>query len=182
MPHDFRQFAKAGLFLLGFAARDLVAQSTSVPEVGARIRIQTAASQGKWLVGNLASMDTLSVVLEQNPRKTTTVLFENIPPQTFPLSSVRALQVSRGKHGRLQRAIIGAAIGAVLGTVVIGAVGAALTLCDNCEESGFGALAGLFLGPPLGGLFGGGVGIATAPERWQAVPIPGRVGISAAAR
>lgn len=182
MPHDFRQFAKVGLFLLGFAAKDLVAQSTTLPEVGARIRVQTVASQGTWLVGNLTSMDTLSVILGQNPRKTTTGVFENTPPHTFPLSSVRVLQVSRGKHRKLQRAIVDAAIGVVLGTVVIGAVGAALTQCDNCTESGIGVLAGLFLGPPLGGLFGGGVGIATAPERWQAVPIPGRVGISAGTR
>lgn len=182
MPHDLRQFAKVSLFLLGLAAGDLVAQSTTVPEVGTRIRIQTVASERTWLVGKLTSIDTLALVIDQNPRKTTGVLFDNISTLTFPLSSVRGFQVSRGKHGRLERAIIGAAIGAVLGTVVIGAIGAALTQCDNCEESGIGVLAGPVLGSPIGALFGGSVGIASAPERWQAVPIPGRLGISADTR
>lgn len=125
MSHGPWQFAKVGLFLLGFAARDLLAQSTTVLEADARIRVQTVASQRQWLVGKMISMDTISVVLGQNTRKTATVLFEDIRTQTFPLSSVRALQVSRGKHGRLERAILGAVIGAIVGTVVIGGIGAA---------------------------------------------------------
>lgn len=137
---------------------------------GARVRVQTLSQPNEWHVGNVASIDSTSVTLAGKRINAIGGVDSYAQPYVASLSTVQQLEVSRGRYKRMERGVIGALLGAAIGTVTIGAAGWSLTQCSNCEESGIGVLAGVFLGPPIGGIFGAMVGVAHAPERWEPVP------------
>lgn len=163
------------VFLLSLSPGNSMAQSALALEAGTRVRVETKAAPSEWKVGYLTSIDSLNIALEDDPKRAMrSTHIALTPPYTAPLAALRGLEVSGGTYRTARRGVVGALVGAVLGTVAIGAIGVAMTQCD-CDESGIGVLAGPILGPPVGGLFGALVGIVTAPERWKAVAIPGRI-------
>ena len=136
----------------------LVAQPTQAPvPVGARVRVGAPPRAG-WTTGTVAAADSARIVLFSAPAAA----------DTFLLSSIRMLEVSRGR-ARAARARAGAGIGLAGGAlvgVVAGAIGGRYYVS---RERNLIAAGGGVLGALGGSIVGGFVGAATAPERWLRV-------------
>jgi hypothetical protein len=138
----------------------LTAQTTGQLQVGARVRL--VSLEGKRTVGRLAGFTDDSVSLVSSAHA---VAFDQ-------LSKV---EVSGGKR-RLRGAMIGGALGLVIGAVSGGLAGSALyrearSDCDNVvcvvvADPHIGAAAGVYAGGALGLLTGALVGSMVKNERW----------------
>jgi hypothetical protein len=147
------------------------AQSTADLREGTRVRIAEAAA-GR-LVGTVSAV-----------RGDTLVVRSGNDVRAVPFSSIRVLQVSRGRPPRLASALEGGAIGLVTGSAA-GAAGAVLgTLvsgddCDRegedllCFSTGTWALVGVIIGAPFGAASGAVAGFLFPRERWRSIGLPG---------
>lgn len=97
-----------------------------------------------------------------------------------PISSIRTIQVSRGRPPRLASALEGGAIGLLTGAIGGAALLAipSLLVPDACDREGDGvlcfstaewALVGVAIGAPLGAASGALVGFLSPRERWRRV-------------
>jgi hypothetical protein len=147
-------------------------QAQAAEELAAGTRVRVAAPATGRLVGTVSEVrgDTLLVLSRRGVH-------------ALPLSSVRTLQVSRGRPTRLASALEGGAAGLVLG-VVSGAAGAVLgdlTISDDdcnggeddllCFSTGQWALIGALAGAPLGVAYGAVAGFVFPRERWRSVGV-----------
>ncbi|HEV2148633.1 MAG TPA: hypothetical protein VGR37_14610, partial [Longimicrobiaceae bacterium] len=90
--------------------------------------------------------------------------------QVLPLDAVQALEIGAGRS-RTRSTLRGAAIGAGVGAVAIGALGYAAVRDDTQSDPGLNALwMGGFFGAPLGGALGGLAGWSVGTERWVRLP------------
>ena len=138
----------------------LVAQTTGQLQVGARVRL--VSLEGKRTTGTLAGFTADSVSLVSSAHA---VAFDQ-------LSKV---QVSGGKR-RLRGAMIGGALGLVIGAVGGGLAGSAIyrearsdcenVVCVVVTDPHIGAAAGVYAGGALGLLTGAIVGSMLKNERW----------------
>jgi hypothetical protein len=167
-----------GLVLLS-ALLPLHAQSEGAVEVGARVRVVAAASDGalqRPLVGTVAShrVDTLvlAVAGETNPR-------------AMPLAQVREIALFRGggTHART-----GAFVGAAAGGVALGALiyldeSSSATCRTQCTYENPAVvpmtLLGIAAGAVGGGYVGRRVGALFPAERWEVLPLD-RLGVALA--
>lgn len=138
----------------------LVAQPPRVPlPVGARVRV-AAAPRSDWVVGRLSHADSVRIVLRAAP---------GAIPDTFPLTAIQALEVSRGRPRALR-----VGIGMVVGGVAVGtAAGLIAKVLVRGEPDGELVVGAAVVAGVAGGVIAGGaVGGLTAPERWRRVPVP----------
>lgn len=164
-----RVLVLAGAALLAIPA---AARAQPMEELAAGTRVRVAAPATGRLVGTVSAVrgDTLLVLSRGGVH-------------ALPLSSVRTLQVSRGRPTRLESALEGGAAGLVLG-IVGGAAGAVLgdlTISDGdcngseddllCFSTGEWALIGAVAGAPLGVAYGAVVGFVFPRERWRSVGV-----------
>jgi hypothetical protein len=141
-------------------------------ELAAGTRVRVAAPATGRLVGTVSEVrgDTLLVLSRGGVH-------------ALPLSSVRTLQVSRGRPTRLASALEGGAVGLVLG-IAGGAAGAVLgdlttsdEGCDGSEDdllcfsTGESALIGAVVGAPLGVAYGAVAGFVFPQERWRSIGV-----------
>jgi hypothetical protein len=181
MNDDARSYclhtALAGLVVLAFAisAVSVGAQPTSDVAIGARVRVMSSSTK-EWRTGSLLSLDSAAVVVRQKGPHTPIGQKVELPaPDVFPISEVRAIEVSRGRHGRAIYTIGGSALGLITGALVGGVLGAGAGCGGHCEgEEGYAMITGMALGAPLGVIIGGTFGFSHSPERWESVPIHGR--------
>lgn len=157
-------FACAALLGVPAAVR---AQTVADLSAGTRVRV-AAASTGR-LVGTVAGV-----------RGDTLLLMSREGVHALPLSTIRALQVSRGRPPRLAGAVEGGAIGLATGVAggVAGALIADLALPDRCDtgesdllcfSTGEWALIGAMVGAPFGAASGAVAGFVFPRERWRSV-------------
>lgn len=150
-------------------AEPLPARAQSVAELPAGTRVRVAAPATGRLIGTVSEVrgDTLLVQSRKGMH-------------AVPVSSIRDLQVSRGRPPRVASALEGGAIGLLTGAVGGAAMLAlpALVVPDACDREGDGvlcfsagewALVGVVLGAPLGAASGAVVGFAFPRERWRSV-------------
>jgi hypothetical protein len=177
MQNDSKRLMMVAALMLSCLSQALRAQETEIPPVNSLVRVQTDADKG-WRVGYVRSSDSEQLVLSSNrPLRTATSTTSPPNVRSIPFSTMQRLERSRGKHRRFESAVGGAILGVIGATLAIGTVGYFVTQCSDCEESGIGMLFGIFLGPPIGALFGAAVGVSKAPEVWVPVNIPARTGI-----
>ena len=141
------------------------------------LRVRVVRNDGKATVGFISSTtsDSLSIIGAKG----------KAPAQTFSLSDVSHVDVSRGRSrakGAALKGLMGLGIGALAG----GAIGAATYTESNgcepgpdnwclfdclvvCSRGQAAVLAGV-LGSGAGLLIGTAIGIATGWERWESVP------------
>lgn len=150
----------AGLALVSASlpCTTLDAQELPVTLVGSRVRIRTAA-RSSWLVGTARVHTRDSLVLEPSGVDAASV--------TVATGDILTLEVHRGRRGHW---LLGAAIGAVVGSVGP-FIWARATFCDargrgdgSCGGADF-LLAGIGFG--AGGLVGAGVGALIQSDHWQ---------------
>lgn len=151
------------------AAAPPAARAQSRAELAAGTRVRVAEHAARPLVGTVTQVrgDTLLVLARGEVH-------------ALPLSSIRSLQVSRGRPPRLASALEGGAIG-----LLSGAIGGAASLAlpslvvpDDCgrEQDGLlcfstgeWALLGVLLGAPLGAASGAVAGFVFPRERWRSI-------------
>jgi hypothetical protein len=142
-------------------------QSTADLPAGTRVRV-TEQATGR-LVGTVTEV-----------RRDTLLVLARGEVHALPISSIRTLQVSRGRPPRLASALEGGAIG-----LLTGAIGGAASLAipslvvpDACDREGDGvlcfstgewALVGVVIGAPLGAVSGAVAGFVFPRERWRSV-------------
>lgn len=142
-------------------------QSTADLPAGTRVRVVEQAT-GR-LVGTVTEV-----------RRDTLLVLARGEVHALPISSIRTLQVSRGRPPRLASALEGGAIG-----LLTGAIGGAASLAipslvvpDACDREGDGvlcfstgewALVGVVIGAPLGAVSGAVAGFVFPRERWRSV-------------
>jgi hypothetical protein len=149
----------------------LRAQSVADLAPGARVRVVDPGT-GR-IVGTVESVagDSL-VVLSGRGEDARTV--------TLSLSSIRTVQVSRGKPSRPMSALQGAALGALTGSVggVAGATIGHLSYQDDCDggeddwmcfSMAESALFGVMIGAPMGAAWGAALGFVFPQERWRSL-------------
>lgn len=145
--------------------------------VGARVRVQTS-KEGETYVGQLTSSpaDSLNIAVPSRDPHAEAPL--QLP---LPSSYVKSVDVSQG-HSRLSRGLWGFVIGGLTGGIVGAAIGSHLgcpvgrpttPVVGQCWSEGSEndiavALLGI-TGVVVGGVGGGVVGAATAPEQWRNV-------------
>lgn len=143
------------------------AQPADALSAGTRVRVSAPAT-GR-LVGTITEV-----------RRDTLLVLARGKVHALPVSSIRALQVSRGRPPRLASALEGGAIG-----LLTGAVGGAASLAlpslvvpDACDREGDGvlcfstgewALLGVVIGAPLGAASGAVAAFISPRERWRSV-------------
>jgi hypothetical protein len=138
---------------------------------GTRVRVVEPGT-GR-IVGTVSALrgDTL-VVLSGSGSSARTV--------SLPVSSMRSLQVSRGRPSRPASALRGAAIGLASGAVagLVGATAPSLFMdepCDRtaddllCLSTAEWAMFGVLFGAPAGAAWGGAVGFLFPQERWHSI-------------
>jgi hypothetical protein len=143
------------------------AQSTDELSAGTRVRVAAPAT-GR-LVGTITEV-----------RRDTLLVLARGEVHALPISSIRTLQVSRGRPPRLASALEGGAIGLL--TAAISGGGslalASLVMPDSCDGEGGGvlcfstgewALVGVAIGAPLGAASGAVAGLIFPRERWRSV-------------
>lgn len=151
----------------------LRAQPFSEFAPGARVRVVDPAT-GRT-VGTVQSVagDSL-VVLSGKGEDARTV--------TFSLSSIRTLQVSRGKPSRPVSALQGAALGLLTGAAggVAGTTIGYLSTQDDCDGSeddwmcfsfAESTLLGVIIGAPMGAAWGAVAGFVFPQERWRSITV-----------
>jgi hypothetical protein len=140
-------------------------QPTADLPAGTRVRVSEPAA-GR-LVGTVTEV-----------RRDTLLVLARGEVHAVPISSIRTIQVSRGRPPRLASALEGGAIG-----LLTGAIGGAASLAipsllvpDACDREGDGvlcfstgewALVGVAIGAPLGAASGALVGLLSPRERWR---------------
>jgi hypothetical protein len=160
-------FLCAGLLALPSAAR---AQTADLAP-GTRVRVVDAGT-GR-VVGTVSAVrgDTLVVVSGKG---------EGAREVALSVSSIRRLQVSRGRPSRPLSALHGAGIGAVSGSVggLLGMTAANLRYggsCDGtaddllCFSTGESALIAVMIGAPMGAVSGAALGFLFPQERWRSI-------------
>lgn len=161
-------FLCAGMLALPSAAR---AQTAADPAPGTRVRVVDAGT-GR-VVGTVSAVrgDTLVVVSGKG---------ESAREVALSVSSIRRLQVSRGRPSRPLSALQGAGIGAVSGSVggLLGITAANLRYggpCDGtaddllCFSTGEWALIAVMIGAPMGAASGAVLGFVFPQERWRSI-------------
>ncbi len=161
-------FLCAGLLALPSAAR---AQTAADLSPGTRVRVVDAGT-GR-VVGTVSAVrgDTLVVVSGKG---------ESAREVALSVSSIRRLQVSRGRPSRPLSALQGAGIGAVSGSVggLLGITAANLRYrgpCDGtaddlmCFSTGEWALVAMMIGAPVGAAWGAALGFVFPQERWHSI-------------
>jgi hypothetical protein len=144
-------------------------QSQSAADLPTGTRVRVAEQAPGRLVGTVTEVrgDTLLVLARGQVH-------------AVPFSSIRTIQVSRGRPPRLASALEGGAIG-----LLTGAIGGAASLAipsllvpDACDREGDGvlcfstgewALIGVVIGAPLGAASGAVAGFVFPRERWRRV-------------
>ncbi|HLM68055.1 MAG TPA: hypothetical protein VK358_11035, partial [Longimicrobium sp.] len=122
-------------------------------------------------------------------RRDTLLVFARGEVHAVPISSIRTLQVSRGRAPRLTSALESGAVG-----LLSGAIGGALALAipsllgpDACDREGDGvlcfstgewALVGAAVGAPIGAASGAVAGFVSPRERWRPVVTRGAPSIT----
>lgn len=123
--------------------------------IGTRVRVEAPQDAARKIVGRIVSLDSQSII----------VLTRDMTEVVVPLAGLEEIEWSQGRDlqaGLLGGAMVGAGVGA-LALVVAGEM-------QSSPEGDFGPVGTLFeaaAGAVLGGLVGGMVGLAFAPERWE---------------
>ena len=165
-----RAFLFSAFLLLPSPFAEVVAQ-TSPLELGTRVRVSGCGPRAGYEEGTF-----------QGVRGDTLLLRGASAAAACPLSSVEGLEAFVGVSSRAGR---GALIGALLGGVPTGFLGALFCygLDDSAEgcqpsEAAGAAAVGFALGAVGGGLIGMAIGFLFKTEKWEPVPIP-HIGASA---
>jgi hypothetical protein len=163
-------FLCAGLLALPSAAP---AQTAADLSPGTRVRVVDAGTGP--VVGTVSAVrgDTLVVVSGKGAGAREVAL---------SVSSIRRLQVSRGRPSRPLSALQGAAIGAVTGSVggVLGTTIGSLQADESCGRAVAGddllcfstaewAMIGVMIGAPMGAASGAALGFLFPQERWRSI-------------
>lgn len=144
-------------------------QAQSIADLPAGTRVRVAEPAAGRLEGTVTEV-----------RRDTLLVLARGEVHALPISSIRTLQVSRGRPSRGASALQGGAIG-----LLTGAIGGAASLAipsllvpDACDREGDGvlcfstgewALVGAVIGAPLGAASGALVGMISPRERWRSV-------------
>lgn len=144
-------------------------QGQSAADLPAGTRVRVAEPATGRLVGTVTEV-----------RRDTLLVLARGEVHAVPISSIRTIQVSRGRPPRLASALEGGAIG-----LLTGAIGGAASLAipsllapDACDREGDGvlcfstgewALVGVVIGAPLGAASGAVAGLIFPRERWRSV-------------
>ena len=139
-------------------------RASGMVAAGEKVRVTATGSGLDDETGVVVDADAQSVTVSLGPGK---------PPVRIPLSSIKRLDVARGRRTAAKEgAISGGILGLVLGVLAVHTVSHAL--CENatdCDASpqGYGIGAGVFAagGAGLGAL----VGLAIKTDRWERVPV-----------
>ncbi len=159
--------------LLAVPLSHLSAQQGQQVAVGERVRVSQCHSEllssgyrGTVCKRSIGTLTTLSF------NAATVRVEDGADEYAFALDSVTALEVSRGRHRRWGR-------GALIGSVVGGAVGLILSVtyvaedcvwgCDGDEAAVIGFITAL--GGTGAGIIGAGIGAVVKTERWKKVPL-----------
>lgn len=167
-------FARSILLSAALLAVAPEIRGQSMENLAAGTRVRVAAPATGRVVGTVTEVrgDTLLVTSRRGVH-------------ALPASSIRSLQVSRGRSPRLTSALQGGAIGLATGVVggVAGALIADLTIpddaCDSgetdllCFSTGESALLGVIVGAPFGAASGAVLGLVFPRERWRSVTARG---------
>jgi hypothetical protein len=151
----------------------LRAQSAAGLASGTRVRVVEPAN-GRT-VGTVSEVrgDTLMVI---------TGIGESWRVVALPLSSIRSLQVSRGRPSRHVSALQGAALGVLTGAAggVAGMTIGTLAMQDSCDGSpdqlmcftmAESAVLGIIIGAPMGAAWGAVAGFVFPQERWRSITV-----------
>ena len=165
-----RIFPLVGAALLTVAP---AVQGQSMADLPAGTRVRVAEQAAGRLVGTISGV-----------RRDTLLVLARGQVHALPISSIRTLQVSRGRPPRGAAALEGGAIG-----LLTGAIGGAASLAipslvmpDACDREGDGvlcfstgewALVGVAIGAPLGAVSGAVAGLISPRERWRPVTARG---------
>lgn len=159
------------LFVFGFFSSVVSQDAPAGP--GTRVRVWTEVNEkGPRTTGRVAAWNSDSLIL--NP-----VGAGN--RRSIPVTSVSRMDVSRGQWSMGMGALRGGGAGFLIG----GVSGVALVYLS--PEDGFGTrqdwapVVGSFLGG-IGAVIGALIGASRPGERWERVPLPGRVSISPSGR
>jgi len=140
----------------------LNAQKSQSLELGARVRVSTAADGMKrdWMIGTVLSMtgDHLTIRSEEDSAHEVELL----------RTTNTRVEVSQGQHSKW---LTGLGLGLLAGVGVGGAIGYVVAVDDPQTEDGYaiaiiGAASGGLGGALVGGLIGSGIKV----DRWQVVP------------
>lgn len=145
----------------------------SMAELPTGTRVRVAEQARERLVGTVTEV-----------RRDTLLVLARGEVHALPISSIRTLQVSRGRPPRGASVLEGGAIG-----LLTGAIGGAVSLAipslvvpDACDREGDGvlcfstgewALVGVAIGAPLGAASGALAGLISPRERWRSVTARG---------
>lgn len=159
------------LLCAALVAAPPAARAQSATDLAAGTRVRVVEPAAGRIVGTIAGVrgDTLLVASRGGVH-------------ALPVSSIRTLQVSRGRPPRLASALEGGALGLLTGTA--GAIGgillADLTVNQDCEReedpllclsTGQWVLLGVMIGAPMGAASGAVLGFAFPRERWRSIPV-----------
>ena len=167
------------VLLSSFSVGELWAQEALIP-VGSRVRVWTQADakahpSGPKTMGTVTLVSADTLVLQPEGSAGTT---------SVPLTSVTRLDVTRGPERWSRSAVKGGAIGATVGALlgVLTQLGPTdIEGCDSevfqCDRERDFVFAAVSLGG-IGAAAGAVIGIARGGERWERVPVPGRISIA----
>lgn len=147
------------LAVLSGLAPPAAAQSNFPIAVDQRVRLWTDAADA--VIGRVAAVTPALVE----------VAVEDREPVTIATTTVRRVEISRGRTSRGAGFRKGALRGALI-LAAIGGVSAALqheTIGEDGATATEAALLGIWSGGLFGGLIGGGIGAARAGDRWEQV-------------
>jgi hypothetical protein len=149
--------------LASLAPAGAVTRPAGLPE-GARVRVHTPALGPRRRVARLVGVRGDSLVLEGRGGRETAV----------PLGEVEAVEIGAGRT-RTRPTLVGAGIGAAVGSVVVGTIAYQGAQDDEWlvehGEVGRNVLwAVAFGGAPIGAAVGGLAGFAVGAERWVRLP------------
>jgi len=149
----------------------LGAQETPVVTAGTRVRV--TAPHGRRVVGNLATVDSATIVLQR--ANGTTV--------TFPRERGTRLDVSQGRgacSGARGNCVAigflgGAALGALAGFVSVQSHGGANS--PDCADNGVPCTLVFLFAVPAGAVVGTVVGAVVGGEHWSRADLPARLSL-----
>ncbi|HJU89451.1 MAG TPA: hypothetical protein VJ672_08670 [Gemmatimonadaceae bacterium] len=125
---------------------------------GARVRVSAPDFGIDKRKGTLVRMTRDSVTIDLSGRR---------PIVTLPIRGIVCLDVSRGKH-----TAVGFVNGAFIGVLAGGLTGAWLSQQGDCGHMcGLAGMFGLAAGGAIDLVFGGAIGVRTAPDRWEEVSL-----------
>ena len=152
------RFAAALGLIATFASPPVARAQPPLLTPGARLRVSAPPANISGSKGTLlhATADSLTIAFYGRP-----------VPVTLPIAEVSRLHVTTGKNRGLGL-LRGAGIGLVAGALIGAALGDAIE--GDCTEYECWMLGGV-LGGGAGFVVGGLVGVATAPDRWETVPL-----------